>query len=691
MISNDVLIYIVGGTFGLLILFVVAYVIMNKMMNKGERKYLRELRQGTKVNKYSSDIIYQKLYMIYAKVPGIKRYLLKLRRRLEIISIQDEYQTRRQASSIITKALLIIIPLTIAIIVLARKNPLLLAILLLYEVFMIETIIEGMVSKLDNKLLKEQVEFFSEIRHAYHEYNMVEEAIYQVSQNDELEVSRQGEKIYEILISNDPEEELEKYYDIAPNSYLKEFAGISYLTREFGDRKTDSGASLYLKNLNNITQEMQIEILKRDKLDYVFQSLSVISIVPILFIDLLKSWAVSNFSFTSSFYNGKLGLIIQLLIIILTFVCYVLIRKVKDTTSDTSMKNTQNPWQAKVYKIPIFKWFIDLFIPRRGTKSYKNLTKLLKDAASKDKMEWIYVNKICLTILVFCVSMFLMNKIHKTAIDYIYTSPTSDYDLISMSASQEKEAMDQTQIDNTFLDMFRGKPNTTVEDIEKAVKYSEYYEDAEEEEITETAKRIYTKLQTINSEYINWFNILLALTFSVCGYMIPTWLLYFQKILRKLEMEDEVMQYQTIILMLMKIERVNVEMILEWLERYANIFKAPISKCVNNYESGAWEALEELKNDITFKPLITIVESLQAAVEKIPIREAFDELDTERDYYQERRKASNERLISRKGMIGKAIGFAPMIVLFVGYLIVPLVAIGLMSMTSSFSSIQSMM
>ena len=156
-------------------------------------------------------------------------------------------------------------------------------------------------------------------------------------------------------------------------------------------------------------------------------------------------------------------------------------------------------------------------------------------------------------------------------------------------------------------------------------------------------------------------------------------------------MEDEVMQYQTIILMLMKIERVNVEMILEWLERYANIFKEPISKCVNNYEAGAWEALEELKNDITFPQLITIVESLQAAVEKIPIKEAFDELDTEREYYQEQRKASNEKLISRKGLIGKGIGFAPMVVLFVGYLIVPLVVIGVLSMSSAFTTIGGMM
>ena len=139
----------------------------------------------------------------------------------------------------------------------------------------------------------------------------------------------------------------------------------------------------------------------------------------------------------------------------------------------------------------------------------------------------------------------------------------------------------------------------------------------------------------------------------------------------------------------MKIERVNVEMILEWLERYSNIFREPITKCLNNYEAGAWEALETLKEEIAFPQLIQLVESLQAAVEKIPIREAFDELDNEREYYQAKRKESNERLIKRKGMIGKVVGFAPMIGLFVGYLIVPLVAIGLTSMTESFTSMQT--
>ena len=132
-------------------------------------------------------------------------------------------------------------------------------------------------------------------------------------------------------------------------------------------------------------------------------------------------------------------------------------------------------------------------------------------------------------------------------------------------------------------------------------------------------------------------------------------------------MEDEVMQFQTIILMLMRIERVNVEIILEWLE-----------------------ALEKMKEEVSYTQLIRIIESLQAAVEKIPIRDAFDELDSERDYYQEKRKESNERLIKRKAMIGRAIGFAPMICLFVGYLIIPLVFIGLTSMSNSFQSMMNM-
>lgn len=688
--SNQILYIVMGASVALIFIIAIAYFIMSKKMQKSEYKKIQKLQKGTKSNSFSTEVMYQKLYLTYIKIPFVKRYLLKLRRRLEILNIDDEYKTRRDSAQIITKALLIILPLIIITVLVAKDNPLLLFILLIFEVFMIDILIEGSVDKKDDELLEQQVDFFSEIRHAYHEFNMVEEAIYQVSQDDEKEVSRQGEKIYEILISDDPETELEKYYDIAPNNFLKEFAGLSYLTKEFGDRKVD-GASLYLKNVDNITQEMQIEILKRDKLNYVFKSLSLISIAPVLFLEPLKSWAVSNFPFVKSWYFGKSGMIVQILILVITFISYILVRKLKDNGAvNMNTKNTENPWQAKIYKTKIGKKIVDLFLPKDGTKEYRKVKDLLKDAASPLKMEWVYINRICIALVTFVASLFVFMYLHQVAIDYVYTQPTTDYNLIGgMSSSEEKKAMETTKIHNVFLDMFKGKLNTTQDDIEKAMRHSKYYKDAKDTEIESNAKKIYEKLQTVNSEYLKWFELLLAFTFAIVGYMSQIWILMFQAKMRQLEMEDEVMQFQTIILMLMRIERVNVEIILEWLERYSNIFKSQITRCVNNYEAGAWEALEELKNDISYMPLIRIVESMQAAVEKIPIKDAFDELDSEREYYRDKRKESNARLIQRKAMIGKVIGFAPMICLFVGYLIIPLVFIGLTSMSSTFSSMSS--
>ena len=687
--SNQVIFIIMGVSVALMVVIGIAYYIMNKKMQGSEYKKIQKLQRGTKASAFSSEIMYQKLYIFFSRVPFIKRYVLKLRRRLEILNIDDEYITRRDVAKILTKALVILIPLIIITILVTKSNYLLMFILLIFELFMIDILMEGSVDKKDNELLTQQLYFFSEIRHAYHEFNMVEEAIYQVSQDDEKEISRQGEKIYEILTSDDPETELEKYYDVAPNNYLKEFAGISYLTKEFGDRKID-GASLYLKNVDNITQEMQIEILKRDKLNYVFRSLSFISIAPVLLLEPIKSWAVSNFSFVKNWYYGKSGMIVQILILIITFISYILVRKLKDNGSvNMNTQNTENPWQAKLYKNKFAKKIIDLFLPKDGTKEYKKVKQLLTDAASPLKMEWVYINRIALSIVTFVVSIFVFMYLHQIAIDYEYTQPTTDYNLISMSTKDEKKAMELTKQDNVFLDMFRGKLDTTQQDIERALSKSKYYQDSTDEEIETAAKRILGKLQVVNSESFQWFELLLAFVFAIIGYMSPIWLLMFQAKMRQLEMEDEVMQFQTIILMLMRIERINVEMMLEWLERYSNIFKSQITRCVNDYESGAWEALENLKNDISYLPLIRIVESMQAAVEKIPIKDAFDELDSEREYYRDKRKESNERLIKRQGMIGKVIGFAPMICLFVGYLIIPLVFIGLTSMSSTFSSMSS--
>ena len=688
--NNFLLIFlvIVGVAFAAVIIM---YMIIRKKRQNSDVVRIENLRKGTEQRSFSWDVFYQKLYIRYMHLPFIKTYLLKIRRRLEINNLDDEFTTRLQASKIITKALAIIIPLTVILIAITHSNILLMFIVLIFEAFIIDNLTDSMVNKLDNQLLIQQIDFFAKMRHAYHETNMVAEAIYQTAQESEyVEISRQAEQIYNILNSSDPETELEKYYDIAPNNYIKEFAGISYLTQEFGDRKTDN-TSLYLTNLENITQEMQLEILKRDKLNYVFQSLSFIAIAPTILLEPIRKWAISNFSFTKSFYDGKQGMYVQILIMVVTFICYILIRKLKDNGSTKITENNQNPWEEKLYKKKPIKRMVDLVMPIEGTKEFRKIQKQIKDAGSKKKIRWLYIEKLVVCILTFVASIGVFWGIHKLEINYIYTEPTVDYNLIGqLSGKDELKAIEKTKRQNVILNKFRGKRKTTQQEIQKEMKKTKEYRDFKDIDIEKESKQIYDKLQKLNAEYLKWFEVLLAILFAAIAYASPSWLLVFQIKLRRMLMEDEVMSFQTIILMLMKIERVDVEMILEWLERYADIFKEQINRCLNNYESGAWEALEEMKDEVTYEPFIRIIESLQSSVERVPIKEAFEELDSDRQYYRDKRKETNERLVNEKGRIGKVIGFAPMVITFVGYLIVPLVFIGLTSMTSSFDAMSKM-
>ena len=73
--DNTIIYYIMGGAVGLFVLVVLAYYILSKKMQKSEYKRIQRLQEGTKENKFSTEILFQKLYLTYIKIPFIKRYV----------------------------------------------------------------------------------------------------------------------------------------------------------------------------------------------------------------------------------------------------------------------------------------------------------------------------------------------------------------------------------------------------------------------------------------------------------------------------------------------------------------------------------------------------------------------------------------------------------------------------------------
>ena len=769
------LLYLGLGCFAGFFLIVIVFLLRRKKVSASQSEVLRKLM--TKENTNSFAAFYQKSYNKLVNIPGLSRYIYKIRRRLELINNDDEYTIRNDTAKIALKNIILALVFSFILCYINREDLFMMLVSLIGVLVVVENLTEQGVSKVENKLLVQQLDFLSEVRHHFHTSHMVEEAVYDASMMDDYEIVSQANKIYEILISADPEMELEKYYDVAPNRFLKAFAGVSYLTKEYGDRNID-GSSLYLKDLNNITQELQMEVLKRDKLDYLFKSLTYIAVLPILAIKPLENWAMSSFNATIDFYEGKLGFLVQTLLLIMIFLCYALLTRIKDTsTTSKTYSSPSDAWQEKVYRLPIMEKVIDGLMPASNTPKYAKLKDLIRETASKLRLEWLYVNRVVAALIGFAAGIVVVMQMHNLAIQQLMYSDTVEGNAFgTMSETDKYNAQGLTTFDRHFLNIFRKESDIisavrkkdqdeaikliTREmlrianeplDNETATKYAAriyrelettalqknkiqyavvqsrielpregfssslastiirisnedgvtfvtedairraliqiYVQPLTEEQAMKAAERVYGKLLVLTSERFMWYELVIAALIGLVAYHGPIMMMKFQKKMRYMEMEDEVMQFQTIILMLMHIERISVESMLEWLTRFSNIFKEPLMKCMNNYEAGAYDALEELKDDAPFKPFVRIVESLQAAAENVKITDAFDELESERNFFQEKRKESNERLIHRKSKIGKVLGFAPMVTLFVGYLIGPLMIASLSDMGSYFTDI----
>lgn len=144
----SVLKYIIFGSIGLLVIAGIAYFALAKQMGKSEYARIKKLQQGTKTSGFSMDVLYQRLYITFIKIPFIKRYLFKLRRRLEILNIDDEYSTRRDSAKILMNAILILIPIVFITIIITKQNILLMAILLIFELFVVDSMTEEWLTKL---------------------------------------------------------------------------------------------------------------------------------------------------------------------------------------------------------------------------------------------------------------------------------------------------------------------------------------------------------------------------------------------------------------------------------------------------------------------------------------------------------------------------------------------------------------
>ncbi len=172
--------------------------------------------------------------------------------------------------------------------------------------------------------------------------------------------------------------------------------------------------------------------------------------------------------------------------------------------------------------------------------------------------------------------------------------------------------------------------------------------------------------------FLLWQEVLAACPLALFAYCFPYWMLLYRRKIMQMSMEDEIIQYQSIIIMLMYMKRISVLSILELMESFAVIFKESIQDCINDYNAGDIQALEEMREKEVFEPFKRLVDSLLIS-DRIGIEKAFDETTADHIYYQDKRKQENEISLSKKVVIGKLIAYIPIILTIGFYLIIPFI------------------
>jgi hypothetical protein len=251
---------------------------------------------------------------------------------------------------------------------------------------------------LDIKLLKQFQMFIQDIRFKFKYNGMIEEAINEAIEECGQEMRLQGYKMLESLQNVYYGDEA-NYVDIAPNSFFMRFYTLCETIIKYGDKDVD-GKSIFITNLSYLNDDVNGEILKREKIQSLFMGLSGVVLLPILAIKPITIWGTHNISGLKAYYDGNIGRLSFILITISAMLIMNIIIKLEYPMEYDVHKSK---WVDEILRINC----VDNFLIKRISKNYKKyyeLDRFLKSLVYKYNVKELMIHREVAGIITFLIS-----------------------------------------------------------------------------------------------------------------------------------------------------------------------------------------------------------------------------------------------------------------------------------------------
>lgn len=627
---------------------------------------------------------YQKFYVLSSRFRLTNNILLRVRKKIETLAVYDEYSLRRQVAQTFITIISVILVINLALVAI-RPGWLITFWIIVGLVFATDLIMDFFIVRVEKKLLPQLKEYLNRIRYFFVQTHMIDEASYESINYVGNEMKVQAQRIQNTLTSVNPQEEQLKYEEVAPNRFLKVISGLMVLVKEKGDVVDPDKGSAFTRGTSAITKELNLEIMYRSKLAYRLRFLAPLTLVPIFFALPTQSGIVHLFPIMSKFYEARIGFLASILIYAMSIGMYFVIRKIKGV-SDASYQTQLNKfqWEKWLYeKLGVVRLIVSIFSPNKKTVSFAKKYKLIKDANEPLKVEWLTLRQLVFAILTIVILVFGMLYAHKSeAESALYNVIPSSMMTSNVTDEEYEEFKKITDFDREMVMHMQSVSEFTAEGVMQTIATQMGIDEIEDPKVKQAYERIIDKYKTVENAYFKWWELILILIIALIVWYVPEILLRIQSSLRKKDMENEVHQFLTIISILREFDNIGVYTLLVWLERFSVTFKEPLRKCILNFDSGPENALNELGNDISFEAFQQIVERLKLAVSRLSVKEAFEDIELEREFYLEQREEYNTRSISNRGDYAKLAAVAPVAALVILYVVIPIIYISTTHMQS---------
>ena len=622
-----------------------------------------------------------KLALFMEEFPLTSKFALKIRSQTQMINPVLGYELEKETGKLLAKvygAALAIMGLVI-IFNLKMGFDLFYFIAGIFGAYVLmDALVSAKFSK-DHRTLKEEGrDAITNIRHYYKQTGHVDTAINMAIPEAKGLIKSHLEDIYNILVMpfSKATAKAEEYMQKAPDSFLVLLLAIATATKESGDGEDENGNSTFLADLSNIKTDLSNDILGDKQNEAAFKGIIITILGPLLAIKPFEWWATANMPEISRYYVGIYSTVSIMATFFVTTIIYSLVNTMKN---GSAKKNKEGSIFAKVADISGLSEFLNKRINAKYTH-YLKIDSDLRGIGDHTGVKAYIVKKATYAVLMFALTIIVFMSgtyIAKSSFMNDFKEDFAD----SVTVTEEyKDTMRETA--KEFV--WRVKTERNIDELALAAQIKAEY-GMTNDNAAAVAKSVVAHHTSAKNTYFKWWYLIVAYLVATLAWFEPDMMLNFNKRMIDTKRQEEITQFQTIMLILMHLPGTNIAKILEWLERFSDCFKESITMCRAELGHGQRKAILRMKEAETHVPFRSFCDNL-LAIDKVGVAEAFDELVSDRTYLAETKKQDRSDDIIRKAKTANAMSFIPAGMVLGLYLLIPMIML-VIDMLKEFKSV----